>query len=83
MLRQMRRCRLVKTNGEKCQMSGFGQSSRSPPPAKPQPTAKGSEPYSPANSGGRPHITPTSAPAYGPGDEAGQEGRLEREVGAL
>ena len=51
-----RRCRLVKTNGEKCQMASFGHSSRRPPPAKPQPTAKGSAIHSPATSGGRPTI---------------------------
>ena len=37
---QTRRGRLVKTNGENCQSTSFGQSSRSPPPAKPQPIAK-------------------------------------------
>ena len=63
MLHQIRRCRLVNTNGEKRQMSGFGHSSRSPPPANPQPTAKGSEPNSPAKIGGSPHIRPTTAPA--------------------
>ena len=63
-VRQTRRCSEVKTNGEKCQMSCFGHSSRSPPPAKPQPTAKGSAPNSPANERrAAPHITPTRAPA--------------------
>ena len=38
---QTRRGRLVRMNGEKCQMASFGQSSRNPPPAKPQPTANG------------------------------------------
>ena len=76
-IRQTRRCRSVKTNGEKCQMSCFGHSSRRPPPAKPQPTAKGSA----AELAGeqrrqRRTSRPTSAPAYGPGDEAGQERRL-------
>ena len=53
-----RRCggRSVKTNGEKCQIASFGHSSRRPPPAKPQPTAKGSAIHSPATSGGRPTI---------------------------
>src|SRR5437660_8902557 len=44
--------KLVSTNGEKCQIASFGQSSRRPPPAKPQPTAKGSAPHSPMPSGG-------------------------------
>ena len=49
---QARRGRPVKTNGEKCQMASFGQSSRRPPPAKPQPTAKGRAMNSPVTSGG-------------------------------
>ena len=52
-IRQARRWRPVKTNGEKCQIASFGQSSRRPPPAKPQPTAKGSAMNSPATSGGQ------------------------------
>ncbi len=65
-MRQMCRCSLVNTNGEKCQISSFGQASRSPPPANPQPTAKGRAMYWPAMSAGAPTSVPTSAPAYGP-----------------
>ena len=32
---------------------------------------------------GRATIAPTSAPVYGPGDEAGEEGPFERQVGAV
>ena len=53
-------------NGEKRQMASFGQSSRNPPPAKPQPMAKGKAMISPLASGGRPTSAPTAAPAYGP-----------------
>ena len=60
------RGRSVNTNGEKCQIASFGQSSRRPPPANPQPMAKGSAMNSPAPSGGMPTSAPTVAPAYGP-----------------
>ena len=80
---QTRRGRLVKTNGEKCQMASFGQSSRRPPPAKPQPTAKGSAMISPVASGGRPTSAPTIAPAYGPAIEPGEERAFERQVGGV
>ena len=33
--------RSMKTNGVNCQISSLGHTSRSPPPAKPQPTANG------------------------------------------
>ena len=39
--RQTWRWRSVKKSGEKCQMASFGQISRRPPPAKPQPIANG------------------------------------------
>jgi hypothetical protein len=60
------RCRSVKNSGEKCQMASFGHSSRSPPPAKPQPMAKGSAAHSPAKRRRQAHHGPTMAPAYGP-----------------
>ena len=63
---QARRCRLVNTNGENCQSTSFGHSSRRPPPANPQPMAKGRAMNSPEKSGGMPTITPTVSPAYGP-----------------
>ena len=53
-------------SGEKRQMASFGQTSRSPPPQKPQPTAKGMAIASPATSAGAPTSVPTMAPAYGP-----------------
>ena len=56
----------VNKNGVNFQISSFGQISRRPPPAKPQPIAKGSAPHSPAMSAGMPTPAPTSAPAYGP-----------------
>ncbi len=44
----------VTKNGEKRQISFLGQTSRSPPPANPQPMAKGSAPHSWTMSGGKP-----------------------------
>ena len=61
--RQTYRCRSVKKSGEKCQMASFGQSSRKPPPAKPQPIAKGRAIHSPATIAGIPTMEPTMAPA--------------------
>jgi len=61
--RQTYRCRSVKKSGEKCQIASFGQSSRKPPPAKPQPIAKGSAIHSPATMAGIPTMEPTMAPA--------------------
>ncbi len=73
----------VKTNGEKCQIASFGHSSRRPPPANPQPTAKGSAMNSPLASGGSPTISADDGAGVGPGDEAGEEGAFERQVGGL
>ena len=56
----------MKKSGEKCQIASLGQTSRSPPPAKPHPTEKGIAIASPAISAGVPVIIPTIAPAYGP-----------------
>ena len=62
-IRQMWRWSLVKTNGEKCQISSLsGHASRRPPPANPQPTAKNSAMNSPASQRGR-------------GDHAARRGR--------
>ena len=47
-------------------MASLGQTSRSPPPAKPHPMANGMAIASPAMSAGAPVIIPTIAPAYGP-----------------
>src|SRR2546428_6081090 len=58
-----RRCSVVNTNGEKSPNASFGHSSRRPPPAKPQPTAKGSAIHSPLKSGGTPTFAPPAAPA--------------------
>ena len=80
---QARRCRLVKTNGEKCQIASFGQSSRRPPPAKPQPTANGSALNSPLPSGGRPTISADDGAGVGAGDQAGEKRAFEREVGGV
>ena len=68
-----RRCSPVKTNGEKCQIDSFGQSSRRPPPAKPQPTANGSAPHSPAPSGGMPTMRADDRAGVRAGDEARRE----------
>jgi hypothetical protein len=70
----------VKTNGEKCQIASFGQSSRRPPPAKPQPTAKGSAIHSRAKSGGRPISAPIVAPAYGPAMSPASRRRFKRQI---
>ena len=80
---QARRCRLVKTNGEKCQIASFGQSSRRPPPAKPQPTAKGRAMNSPSTSGGTPTSAPTMRAGVRAGDQAGEERAFERQVGRV
>ena len=58
---------LKKTKGEKLQMSSFGQASRRPPPAKPQPMANGRAPNSPA--------------ANEPGQEGAFEGQVRCLVG--
>ena len=73
----------MKTNGEKCQIASFGQSSRRPPPAKPQPMANGRAPNSPLKSGGRPAISADGGAGVGPGDQPGEKGALEREVGGV
>ena len=78
---QARRWMPVKTNGEKCQIASFGHSSRRPPPAKPQPMAKGSAAISPPKSGGRPTSAPTVAPAYGPAMRPARNDAFERQVG--
>ena len=62
----MWRGRLKNTKGEKFQMSCLGHASRRPPPAKPQPTAKNTAPYSPNARAGRLARPPTIAPVYGP-----------------
>ena len=82
--RQTLRCRSVKKSGEKCQIASLGQISRRPPPAKPQPTANGSAIHSPATTrrDARPS-TPTMAPAYGPGEQAGEERAGEGQVGGV
>ena len=59
---QMRRGSAEKTKGEKCQIASFGQSSRSPPPANPHPTANGRAPHSPAMMAGTAASAPTMAP---------------------
>ena len=68
--------RPVKTNGEKCQIASFGHSSRRPPPAKPQPTAKGSATHSPVKSGGRPTISADDGAGVRAGDQARRGTRL-------
>ena len=73
----------MKKSGEKCQIASFGQSSRRPPPAKPQPTAKGSATHSPANSGGSPSIDADDGAGVGSGEQSGEEGARQREVGAV
>ena len=78
--RQTLRCRSVKNSGEKCQMASFGQISRRPPPAKPQPTAKGRAIHSPAITGGMPTIDADDGPRVRPGEQAGEEGAGERQV---
>ena len=50
--RQACRCRPVKKNGEKCQIASFGQISRKPPPANPQPIANGRAIHSPRKAAG-------------------------------
>ncbi len=65
-IRQMLRGTSPSANGEKRQMASFGQASRMPPAAKPQPTAKGSAAHSRAMMAGVPSIAPTSAPPQGP-----------------
>ena len=79
-----RRWSAVKTNGEKCQIASFGQSSRRPPPANPQPTAKRQrdEPRRWRAAAG-PTISPTMAPAYGPAMSPGEERAFERQVRGL
>ena len=73
----------VKTNGEKCQIASFGHSSRRPPPAKPQPTAKGSAINSPVTSGGRPTMRADGRAGVRAGDQAGEERAFERQVGGV
>ena len=60
-----------------------GQSSRRPPPAKPQPIAKGRAISSPPTSGGKPTRVPTVAPAYGPAISPATNDRFEREIGSV
>ena len=81
--RQTCRCRPVKNSGENCQIASFGQISRRPPPANPQPTAKGSAIHSPAMNGGMPTMTPTMAPAYGPASSPARNAPGERQVGGV
>ena len=64
-------------------MSSFGQTSRRPPPAKPQPTAKGSAPNSPATSAGSATSSADERAGVGTGDEAGEERAFERQVGGV
>ena len=71
--RQTLRWRSVKKSGEKCQIASFGQISRRPPPANPQPTANGSAIHSPAMSGGIPTIDPDDRAGVGAGQQPGEE----------
>ena len=73
----------MNTNGVNCQIASFGQASRRPPPAKPQPTAKGSAMNSPAISAGVPTSTPDERAGVGPGNQSGEERAFERQVGRL
>ena len=78
--RQTLRCRSVKNSGEKCQIASFGQISRRPPPAKPQPIAKGRAIHSPAMIGGMPTIDADDGAGVGPGEQAGEERAGQRQV---
>ena len=80
---QARRGRLVKTNGEKCQIASFGHSSRRPPPAKPQPMAKGSAIHSPAKSGGMPTMRADGGAGVRAVDQAREKGALQRQIGGV
>ena len=73
----------MKTNGEKCQIASFGQTSRRPPPAKPQPTAKGSAIHSPATAAGMPTSSADDGAGVRTGDEAGEKRAFERQVGGV
>ena len=61
--RQVCRRRAVTSNGLTCQIASFGDSSRSPPPANPQPTMTMIAIHSPAIRAGSPTRPPTMAPA--------------------
>ena len=80
MSRHADRCSLVTKNGEKRQISSFGQISRRPPPAKPQPTAKGSAPNSPANERRQSDRRADERAGVRAGDQAGEKRAGEREV---
>ncbi len=79
-MRHARRGRLVKMNGEKCQMASFGQTSRMPPPAKPQPTANGNAAHSPTNERRKPKHAANGCAGVGAGDEAREERAFHRQV---
>ena len=81
--RQTWRWSSVKKNGEKCQIASFGQISRRPPPAKPHPTAKGSATHSPARAAGMPDHDADDRAGVGAGEQAGEEGARERQVGGV
>ena len=80
---QMRRGSAEKTNGEKCQMASFGQSSRRPPPANPQPTANGSAPHSAGDERRHRRQRPDDGAGVGAGDQADEKRALERQVGGV
>ena len=61
--RQVWRRRAVTSSGLTCQMASLGHSSRSPPPANPQPTMTTRAIHSPAIRAGAPTRPPTMAPA--------------------
>ena len=71
---------VVTKNGVKRQISSFGQISRRPPPANPQPTAKGSAPYSPASSAGSADRAADERAGVRTGDEAREKRAREREI---
>ena len=77
---QTRRGSAEKTNGEKRQMASFGQSSRSPPPAKPQPTANGSACPSDTISGGQLGQGPRPSRRRTARRQAGEKRPFERQV---
>ena len=81
--RQTLRWSLVKKNGEKRQISSFGQISRRPPPAKPQPIGERQRDPLAGDGGGMPDHDADDRAGVGPGDQAGQKRAGERQVGRL
>ena len=64
-------------------MASFGHSSRSPPPAKPQPMAKGRAMISPLASGGSADQGADHRAGVRPGHESRHERPLEAQIGGL